>query len=984
MQVNRTLRLGIAVIGLILCWPSVAQKQNVVLTEGTNISVAVSPDGESLAFDLQGTLWVLPSIGGVATAITDYMGDVRQPHWSPDGKRLAFQSYRDGNWHVWSVGMDGSDLQQLTTGSFDDREPQWSPDGKRIVFSSDRDDNYDIWLLEIVSGELTQLTDNPANDYQASWASDGESITFVSERSERGVYTLSIGGGELKLVHAASTALAGPTFSPSGNRLVVQSYDRGKGVTALSVIEMDGGDTETVSAEGQDVFPFRVSWASESTIYFGADGGIWRRDIGSGEAARIPFEAEVTLDRPAYAGKVRDFDSASARPALGIVSPAVSPEGSRVAFTALGNLWVVSREGAQQVTDDPFVQAFPSWSPDGGSLAYVSDRNGTMGLWTIGLKSGERENLLSMPGPISLPSWSPDGKTIAYYMGSAINPLAGSLHVLNLASGETKAALKQPIPPTPISWSGQNTAVITMLNPFSSRYREGVFETARINVSDGSVVRDQLSPNRTVASAAWSSDGRRLAYIENGGLHVASVDENGKISDDVTTLDSGPADTPSWAADSNTLVYMSGVDLTRVEIDSGSTSTIPVPITWSPDAGEGRLVVHAGRLFNGRDLSYAHDVDIVIDGNRIVSVAPHDDSLHSGDVIDASNKTVIPGLTEMHGHQSIALGEKQGRTWLAFGVTTVREPGADAYDARERKESWASGQRPGPREFFSGRLMDGNRVYYSMAEGTASTEHIDAALERARTLEYDMIKTYVRLPDAMQQKVAAFAHGIGIPTSSHELFPAAAYGMDAVEHAGATSRRGYSPKISLLSRSYGDVVELLSASGMAYTPTLVFSGFGLMLSEQPELMKNRQFLALYGETGVRGLQMRMARASAPSASGYSDAQGATSLAILRKGGRVTTGTDAPFFPYGYGLHIEIGLLVRAGFTPFEALRSATLWPAEAIGVGDDLGSIEAGKLADLVILNGDPAENIAATLSVVTTIKNGVVFEVDGLLEPGT
>ena len=429
-------------------------------------------------------------------------------------------------------------------------------------------------------------------------------------------------------------------------------------------------------------------------------------------------------------------------------------------------------------------------------------------------------------------------------------------------------------------------------------------------------------------------------------------------------------------------MFASGKTIKSIDVEKGKTTEIPVQIDWRRESGQGRKVVHAGRLFNGRDLKYSHDVDIVIVDNRIESVQPHDPNLHQGTVIDASDKTVIPGMTEMHAHQSLLLGEKQGRTWLAYGITTVREPGANAYDALERKEAWNSGQRPGPREFFSGWLFDGNRVYYSVAEGISSSEHLELALDRAKTLNYDLIKTYVRLPDHLQRKVAASAHELGIPTSSHELFPAVSYGMDAVEHVGATSRRGYSPKVSLLSRSYGDVVGLLSETRMAYTPTLVFSGFGLTLKDQPKLMENRQFVSLYGKSGLQGLRMRIGMASSPSAEAYRKAQGATSLAVLRGGGRVTTGTDAPFFPYGFGLHIEINLLVQAGFTPFEALRSATLWPAEAMGIDDDLGSIEPGKLADLVILNGDPVEDIGETMSVNVTIKNGVVFTVDELLEP--
>ncbi len=394
----------------------------------------------------------------------------------------------------------------------------------------------------------------------------------------------------------------------------------------------------------------------------------------------------------------------------------------------------------------------------------------------------------------------------------------------------------------------------------------------------------------------------------------------------------------------------------------------------------GTLVIHAGRLFDGQSPDYRRDVDVVIEGHRIKEIVAHNESLHKGNVIDASDQAVIPGLFEMHGHQAITVGEKLGRTWLAFGVTSVREPGTDPYDGSERREAWAAGQRPGPRNFFCGRLFDGARVYYSVAEGLATEAHVDLALERARALEYDLIKTYVRLPDAMQRKIVTAAHQMGVPTSSHEIWPAAGYGMDAVEHNGATSRRGYSPKTTALSRSYDDVIQILARSRMNHTPTLILSGLSFHLAERPELLKNPQFVALYGEQGAQAMLARSVAGRSAALREAVAAQGRTALAALKAGGRVTAGTDAPIVPYGFSLQLELQMLVRAGFTPAEALRSATLWSAEAVGVGSDLGSIERGKLADVVIVEGDPLRKIEDAMNVAVTIKNGRAYAIKDLL----
>ncbi|HEY9336197.1 MAG TPA: amidohydrolase, partial [Kribbella sp.] len=111
-----------------------------VLREGTNLMVSVSPDGKWLAFDLATAIWVTPAAGGTSRRLTDDLQDATRPRWSPDGRSIVFQSYRDGNFHLWSIRPDGTGLRQLTSGRYDHREPHVTPDGRSIIFSSDRGD----------------------------------------------------------------------------------------------------------------------------------------------------------------------------------------------------------------------------------------------------------------------------------------------------------------------------------------------------------------------------------------------------------------------------------------------------------------------------------------------------------------------------------------------------------------------------------------------------------------------------------------------------------------------------------------------------------------------------------------------------------------------------------------------------------------------------------------------------------------------------
>src|SRR5499427_978275 len=192
----------IATIGLAALEAAPARTPiDVTVSEGTSMSVAVSPDGRTLAIDLQGSIWTLPSSGGAARRITDLFNDARQPTWSSDGKWITFFGYRDGGYDIWAVAPDGSNQHKLTWGPYDDREPIWSHDGTRIAFSSDRGDplgsDYNIWTLDVRTGELKQITKDPADDYMPTWSPDDKEIAFASTRDD---------GRLVRVVNAATGA----------------------------------------------------------------------------------------------------------------------------------------------------------------------------------------------------------------------------------------------------------------------------------------------------------------------------------------------------------------------------------------------------------------------------------------------------------------------------------------------------------------------------------------------------------------------------------------------------------------------------------------------------------------------------------------------------------------------------------------------------------------------------------------------------------
>lgn len=965
----------------------------VLLEEGTNMAVALSPDSSMLALDLQGTIWVMPVSGGKAQPITDGMGDCHEPAWSPDGEQLTFHSYKSGYYHIWTVQKDGSQLKQITHGQFDDREPHWSPDGQHIIFSSDRNGNYDIWKVNLNSGDIQALTDDTANEYHPSYAPDGSSIAFVSENKEQpGIYLMDADGANPKLAAASENSLASPSWSPDQQHLIFTVYD-GKS-SQLVYHTINSSDTSQVLTADEDIFPFRAAWLSDQEVIYTADGKIKKRIIGQEGFSSVPMEASVTLQRSAYDRKAYNFSDTTSQPMLGIMGPVISPDGKTVAFTALGDIWLKPLEGAaQQLTNDKFVDINPDWSPDGDQVAFLSDRDGNMDLWIHTLSSGKTEKLVDLEEDLGFPAWSPDGKSIAYFARDTRNVWgSGELQIVEVSSGAINALEDTYFVPSKASWSPDGkTLAIMVLQAASSRYREGVSQIMLIT-TEGEVL-DYVSPEegrtpaiRNMNGPAWSPDGKHMTYVQDGLLWTLPVDKNGMPNGNPEALTQELASAPSWTKDGKKMLYLATDTLKLVDIATKETQPIPLDLHWKNEVADAQFVVHAGKLFNGVDSTYQENVDIIVEGNRIKKITAHQDS-YDIPVIDASDKTIIPGLFEMHTHQHATVGEKLGRIWLSYGITNVREPGADPYDALERKEAWASGKRPGPREFFTGGLTDGSRIYYGLANSVIHGAHMELELERAKRLGYDLIKTYVRMPDSIQQIITEAAHEMGIPVSSHEIYPAMRYNVDAVEHIRGTSRRGYSMKQSNLKATYDDVIQLLVKSQMNITPTIgLQGGFYVLAEKNPGIYANRQLNALYPEQYVLGLRTNVQRINKiyPAYLENFEAIQKGVFDIVQAGGKVAAGTDSPFIPYGTSLHVEIQLFVDGGLTPYQALQSATIRAAEAIGVAKDLGSIEEGKIADFVIVEGDPLQNIEDAWNVVSTFKGGTRYDIDELLEKPT
>lgn len=958
--------------------PGAGQRLSFDVHEGTSMSVAASPDGKYLAVDLQGSLWIIPAKGGRATLITDYFNDARQPVWSPDGKSLLYFAYRDGGYDLWTVAPDGTGAKKLTEGAYDDREPAWSPDGKTIAFSSDRAGtgaaSYNIWTLDVASGKFTQLTSDGEEDRMPSWSPDGQTIAYAKIAGQKGaLWAVPAAGGAPRLLKEGDARYDAPSYGPKGELAYVAFDAKG------SRLEIDG----TAVSGDENVFPFRLSWAKGGGYYYVSDGLIRKGE--KGKTTTVPFTAKLEVTRPSYARYKRDFDSTAPRKALGLLRPRISPDGSQIAFVALGDVYLMSSKGGkpQNLTNDHAMDADVAWSPDGKSLVYTSDKaGGLQQLWIRDLASGKDRQLTKIDTQPLGAAWSPDGTRIAFIDVDGMWGVAG-ICVVDVATGaitRLQPSLGQPGAPT---WSADSKYVaISLSHKYSASFREGTNQVWMIP-ADGKGEPFWQIPEANASidtrgggGPSWSPDGTKMAAIYEGLVKIWPVSADGTPQGPLRSYSSEISYFPTWTKDSKTILYQSAEKLKKLDVETGVITEIPVDLTYAYAKPTGRKIIHVSKLIDAVKDATQGESDIVIEGNRIVEIRPHDASKY-GDatVIDGTGLTAIPGLIEHHAHTQKDFGANAYRAWLAYGITAVRDPGSTPYDGVEDRESVDAGVIIGPRLFVGGPLLEWQRVYYKMGVAVAGPAHLERELARAKAMKYEIVKSYVRMPDLYQRRLVEAAHEMGVPVTGHEIFPAAYSGVDATEHLGATSRRGYSPKQGPQGRAYEDVIQLFGQSRRTLTPTT----FGAL----PDyLMLNADYrtdprLGLYPQWSQKSVLGANAMANMIRMMGY-----AGSLQSLKKmydaGTLVAAGTDTTI---AINLHAEIWSYVQAGLTPFQALQTATKNSAESLNF--DGGTLEVGKLADITLVEGDPRVNISDTFKVRKVVANGVPYTVEELVAMG-
>jgi hypothetical protein len=810
---------------LMLQLSAAAQAQVADIRQGTNLALAITPDKQTLAVDLLGGLWTLPVSGGGATPLIPPGSGVAQPRFDGTGQRIVFQRWLDGQWDLWLLTLVDGVYAPLTQTPFDEREPEFSPDGNEVVFAGNRDGSYSIWSLDLGTGALRQLTDEPGDSRFPVYSDSGE-LAYAHRLGTRSSIRLYGNGPRGVAVIDSDLRLESPSWRPGGGVIVFNQRSDGQ-ISDLAMHVQADEPIDRRLTESEDVFIGRPAWLSPAEYLYAADGQIWRRGIALRERTPVHVFAAATVDGAAGNASARVLDAPGPHRVAGINGLVRDAATERIAFSALGDVWIVDGDESRRVTDDAATDAWPEFSPDGEWLYFASDRGGDMEIWRLRLATGQLLQVTSEPGRAFLPRVSADGRFVGYLESAGLGP-----------------------------WDSTNVRLVAVDRPFEST----LFASGLVDAGD----------------LHW--EGSRLSLEARDGASGERL---------VRVFDTAAA------------------DLAPIEPTEPVTLALPAAgwPAYTTEQADAPYVIQAGRIFDGIGDSYDYLVDIHVEGQRIRDVVRRGVLPLPERVIDASELTVVPGLIDVHAHLSTIAARDAGRLLLAHGVTTVREVLADSPAAIERAETWAAGRQPGP------------RLVIDAAGGAGAVELPPGSPVIA-------VAAHVARP---------MAHGLA------EQRAQSGYGGPPLPTVLARRQTEALPTltVSTLGRSYQDAIGILDASGRWLPTSLVAAG-------------------LVGERGAAG------------------ALSTTIARVMRGSGRVAIGSDAPAVPFGEGFHDELAVLAGADIPNDQILRWATAGGAIALGLSLDAGTIEPGRLADLVVVDGDPLTEIGDLRRIVAVVKSGV------------
>ncbi len=1030
------------------------------VTEGTWMSLDVSPDGERIAFDLLGDLYLLPIGGGDAEALTNGMAWDMMPRFSPDGAEIAFISDRDGGDNVWTIPADGGEPRQVSREDFRlVNNPVWSPDGRFIAarkhFVSTRSlGSGEIWLYHS-SGEggglrLNEKPNEQKDLGEPAFSPDGRTVYFSQDTTPGGVFQYGKNAaegiysirridretGDIETVIAGPGGAVRPTPSPDGkylafvrrirfqSHLFLHDLRNGENVPIHDALDRDMQEIWAVHG----VYP-NMAWTPDSrSIVFWARGGLHRIDIDTREVRAIPFRVRAT--HRMQEALAFDFEAAPETFRTKMLRWShVSPAGDQVVFQTLGRLWTRSRhpatgevgEARRLTSQDDHFEFYPSWSRDGQSIVYTTWHDDDLGSVRIAPSSGgEGRKLTPDPGLYLEPAFSPDGATVVYRKGRGggiLSPLWSKdpgLYRID-AGGESAPVRFSREGANPHFGADPKRVYFTA----AERWDRQLLRSLPLGSAGEAEPRDHAG-SKVATEMRVSPDGQWLAFAERFDAHVVPfTPASGAIEIGPTTpglpvrnVSTDDGAYLHFSGDGSTLYWSLGPELFARDLDDAFAANAAAAEDGQgneggDDDGEGEgndEADEADEPVSGVDLGF--DVDayrpgdviaitnarlitmagedhmeiirrgaVVVRGDRIAAVGPSRrvDVPADATVIDASGLTVMPGLIDVHWHgpqgsqEIIPQRNPELYGTLAFGVTTAHDPSTDTSTFFAASEMQRAGEIVGPRLFATGTIL-----YGAFGAFRAIVETPDDAVQHLRRLQKVgaiSVKSYNQPRRDQRQKIVAAARELGmlVVNEGGALFQ---HNMTMV----ADGHTGIEHSLSV-GAIYDDVIQFWGSSRVGNTPTLGVAFGGIQGEdywyEHTDVWANERLLNYVPRDRIDARARR--RQKAPEDE-YNHILAARVVNALDQAG-VPIMLGAHGQREGLAAHWEMWMFEQGGMTPHRALIAGTMNGARYIGMEADLGSLETGKLADLIVLDENPLENLRGSESVRYVMVGGQLFD---------
>tara|TARA_B100000519_G_scaffold50405_1_gene40707 strand:- start:11368 stop:14739 length:3372 start_codon:yes stop_codon:yes gene_type:complete len=1016
--------------------------------ETTWSSLDVSPNGKFMIFDMLGDLYKVDIKGGNATPlIQDFAWNIH-PAISPDGKQVAFVSDRDGLSNVWVMDIDGTHLKQITREKKNIiHAPKWSPDGEYLVvtkgiMSSRSIPAGEIWMYHKSGGDGLQIKarNSGKRDQQniadPAFSHDGRYIYFTENtvpgsRFEynrdplEGIFAITRydreSGDERRYISGTGGAVV-PTPSPDGK--YVAFVRRVKDKTALFLKDIKTG-TETPltfalerdmqEGFGSEGYFTYFDWTPDaSAIVYWSRGKFHIINVDSKETDTLNVHIDTTVK---FADALRfPVDVAPDNVEVKMTRwSQMSPNGKSILFQALGKLYVrdVKSGKVKRLTkQNDHDEYYPRYSNDGKSIVYTTWNDQDLGTVRVVSARGGKGKVISVqPGHYIEPSFSTDGKKVVFRKftgGSLLDPkysVDPGIYVANLKNDTVEKVADSGYN---AHFAGDNERIFFTESAGGKAYYETQLSSVNLKGNDK---RTHLYGADKVSEYKLSHDKKWVAFVYQFKTYVTPFVENGKkitvgpnmTSLPVTQLSSRAGEYLTWSADNSTVSWFNGPTLFTRSLDEafafvdGAPETLPDPVaeeidlsfTTKADKPTGYTALMGGKIVTMRDADSTQEVIedgvVLIKDNRIAAVGKRgevdipDNTLQ----IDTQGKTIIPGLIDAHAHGSQGRNEIiPQQNWkqysnVSFGVTTIHDPSNDTTEIMAAAELQRTGHIVAPRIYSTGTILYG-------AEGLGykaiinNYEDAYFHVERLKEAGAISVKSYNQPRRDQRQQVLWAAKNqkmMVVPEGGGKLQQNLTMLVD-----GHTGLEHSLP----IEKGYSDVTQLWKATKFGYTPTFVVSYGGMMGEEywydKTEVWKNPRLLRYTPSTVLDKRAIR--RPTAPE-SQYNHQNVARYAKTLRDNG-VSVHIGAHGQREGLAAHWELWIMQQGGFTPWEALRGGTIDGAKHLGMSKDIGSIETGKLADLVVIDGDVLSDIRKSEFVEYTVLNGRVYESATMNEVGS